>query len=69
VFGEEPLVDFRSTFSLDMERARHFSAKMLLDGVYCFPKGRGLWYLSTAHTDEDIEEALEAADQVIALLG
>ena len=68
VFGQEPLVDFRSTFSLNQERARQFSEEMLLRGVYCFPKGRGLWYLSAAHADSDIDETLEIADQVMAHL-
>ena len=68
VFGTQPLVDYRSTLLLDRPRAQKFANEMLMRGVYLFPRGRGLWYLSTAHTDEDIDMALAAADDVMPLL-
>ena len=68
VFGTEPLVNYRSTLQLDRVRAQKFAAEMLLRGIFLFPKGRGLWYLSTAHTDADVEQTLATAEEVIPLL-
>jgi len=65
VFGEGTLVDYRSNFRLNQERARKYAQEMLLSGVYCFPKGRGLYYLSAAHTDADIDKTLEIIDEVL----
>ena len=36
---------------------------MLLEGVRVIE--RGLWYVSAAHTDDDIAVTLEAADRVL----
>ena len=30
--------------------------------------GRGLWYISTVHTEQDIDIAIEIADKVIGKL-
>jgi glutamate-1-semialdehyde 2,1-aminomutase len=68
VFGTEPLANYRSTLLLDRSRAQKFAAEMLLRGVFLFPKGRGLWYLSAAHTDEDVDVTLATAEEVIPLL-
>lgn len=68
MFGEHPLSEYRSTFLLNHRRAQQFYSEMLVHGVLCFPKGRGLWYLSTAHTDDDIDQALEVAHEVMPRL-
>jgi glutamate-1-semialdehyde 2,1-aminomutase len=39
---------------------------MLERGIRLIPRGQ--WYVSMAHTDEDIEKTLAAADEVLAML-
>jgi glutamate-1-semialdehyde aminotransferase len=31
--------------------------------------GRGIWYLSTAHSEADVDAALRAADEIFQWLG
>jgi glutamate-1-semialdehyde aminotransferase len=37
-------------------------------GVHIFPTEKGLWYISTAHTDGDVETTLRTVDEVFALM-
>lgn len=60
------IVDYRTFLAANQERNRQFVARMLDRGVRIL--SRGLWYLSTAHTDADIDLALETAEQVFTEL-
>lgn len=51
--------DYRGTLSYDKPRYARFVAAMQERGVRLI--GRGLWYLSAAHTEADLDEALAAA--------
>jgi glutamate-1-semialdehyde 2,1-aminomutase len=55
--------DFRDVLKYDKSKLGKFIAAMHDDGIRII--GRGLWYISTAHTDEDIDTALETADRVL----
>ncbi len=57
------IVDYRDCLDLDQERNRDFVGKMLDKGVRLL--SRGLWYLSAAHTKEDVQIALETAASVM----
>ena len=57
------IVDYRDCLDLDQERNREFVGKMLDKGVRLL--SRGLWYLSAAHTKEDVQIALETAASVM----
>lgn len=60
--GFSPLphtLDYRDTLSHDKARYARFVAAMQERGVRLI--GRGLWYLSGAHTSNDVETALVAA--------
>ncbi len=58
--GPEPIYDYRSFVqNNDMGRCQRFADLLLDQGVRYIP--RGMWYLSTAHSDEDVDVALEAA--------
>jgi glutamate-1-semialdehyde 2,1-aminomutase len=48
----------------DHERARVFADEAALRGVYVHPKHN--WFLSAAHTEEDITRTLEATDHAFA---
>ena len=61
------ITDYRSHLeNVDQEKYDRFHAGMLERGVRLI--GRGQWYVSTAHTQEDIEKTLDAADEVLASL-
>jgi glutamate-1-semialdehyde aminotransferase len=43
--------------------------RLLLDhGIHIFPTEKGLWYLSAAHTDADIEQTLSTVDKVFGIM-
>lgn len=68
-FSDEVAVhDYRAASgAYDMARYARFVAGMRDRGILVI--GRGIWYLSTAHTDADVDEALAAADAVFQELG
>ena len=55
--------DYRETLSYDKARYAQFSGAMLQQGIRLI--GRGLWYISGAHTAADIDRALETATRVL----
>jgi len=58
--------DFRDTFSYDKPKYAAFVLGMQDRGVRLI--GRGLWYISAAHTAEDIEQAVRIAHDVLGCL-
>lgn len=58
--------EYRHTLDYDSGRYQKFCELMLARNVRLI--GRGLWYISTAHTDEDVARCLAAADEVLGLL-
>ncbi len=61
------ITDYRSHVrNADEKKYERFQQGMLERGVRLFP--RGFWFVSTAHTDEDVERTLAAADEVLASL-
>ncbi len=63
----EPFHDYR-TFAKhnDTDKYHRFVEILLDEGVRVIP--RGLWYLSTAHTEEDVEFTLEAVKSALGKL-
>ena len=55
--------DYRETLSYDKARYARFSGAMLDGGIRLI--GRGLWYISGAHTTADIDRAIETATRVL----
>ena len=56
----EAVLDYRSYLECDQELYRQFADLLLEEGVRVL--SRGMWYLSTAHTPEDIEFTLRAVE-------
>jgi glutamate-1-semialdehyde 2,1-aminomutase len=56
--------NYREFAQIDQERTRRFYAAMLDQGINTV--GRGLWFLSTAHSDADIDQTLTAVERVFA---
>jgi len=57
---QEAVLDYRSYLECDQELYRQFTEMLLEEGVRTL--ARGMWYLSTAHTLEDIEFTLRAVE-------
>ena len=63
----EEITDYRNHVqNFDDEKYQRFRIAMLERGIRLIPRGQ--WYVSMAHTDEDIEKTLAAADEVLATL-
>ncbi len=45
-----------------------FRLALLERGVHIFPTEKGLWYLSAAHTEQDIAQTLESVDDALKIL-
>ncbi|GAB3248651.1 glutamate-1-semialdehyde 2,1-aminomutase [Larkinella harenae] len=59
----ETVTDYRGTLSYDKAKLGKFIAAMHDKGVRVI--GRGLWYISAAHTEADIDHAIATARQVL----
>jgi glutamate-1-semialdehyde 2,1-aminomutase len=60
------LRNYRDTLDNNKERLTAYVREMLDEGIYLLPDGR--CYVSTAHTDSDVEQTLEAVDRVFRRL-
>jgi glutamate-1-semialdehyde 2,1-aminomutase len=63
---EQRVTDFRGTLSYNKAKYAQFASLMQERGIRLI--GRGLWYVSLAHTDEEIELAIECAASSLAEL-
>lgn len=61
--GEGRMQDYRDTLKTDRLQLSRFIAAMHDRNIRII--GRGLWYISAAHTEEDIDHAIEAATEVL----
>jgi len=62
----QQLVNYRDCLKCDSKKYSVFVKAMLDRGVRLI--GRGIWYISAAHTAEDIEHAIEVAREVLLLM-
>jgi glutamate-1-semialdehyde 2,1-aminomutase len=62
--SREKMVSYRDTLDSDLPMRDKFIEAMLEAGIYLLPDGR--WYLSAAHTEEDIEATLVELKRVFA---
>jgi glutamate-1-semialdehyde aminotransferase len=58
----------RELWHNDPDRVFDLKRELRLRGVYTKPTPRDIWYVSTAHSDEDITDTLERADAAVAAL-
>lgn len=67
-FTDQPVVDFDSASHSDLERFSSYYRLMAEAGVFLPPSQYEGLFLSTAHTDEDIEQTIAAINQSFAKL-
>ena len=65
-FSTEPVTTYAQAVACDIERFKAFFHGMLAEGVYLAPSAFEAGFMSSAHTDEDIEATLAAAWRVFA---
>lgn len=63
-FGQGPVNSFAELQQLDLARYVEFSHVLVDHGVWV--TGRGIWYVSAAHTAEDIDETLVRVEAAMA---
>jgi glutamate-1-semialdehyde 2,1-aminomutase len=61
-FGPGPGRNMRELWHNDPERVLAFKQQLWLRGVYTKPTPRDIWYLSTEHTEADVDRTLELAE-------
>jgi glutamate-1-semialdehyde 2,1-aminomutase len=59
-FADEPVNDFPSAKASDTDRFESFFRKMLAEGIYWPPSQFEAAFISTAHTEADIDETIDA---------
>ena len=62
----DKITEYRDVFQLDTEKSKLFIQGMHNEGIRTI--GRGLWYISNAHTVEDIDYALKKASIVLSAM-
>jgi glutamate-1-semialdehyde 2,1-aminomutase len=60
-FHPGPVSCYEEVTTADREAFRVFFGRMLANGIYLAPSPFEAWFVSTAHTEEDIAATLEAA--------
>lgn len=63
-FMSQPARNYRDLLAADKQLYSDFQIALLDEGVLALPDGR--WYISIAHTDEDVENTLAAARRVMS---
>ena len=65
---EEKITNFAQVSECDIERFKTFYHGMLENGVYMAPSAYEAGFVSSAHTSDDIEDTIAAAEKVFASL-
>ena len=65
-FTEDEFYDFRSFARIKNSAWNRFRRRMLENGVHIFPTDKGLFYLSGAHTDADIDFTIDVINKVFS---
>ncbi|WP_312117775.1 glutamate-1-semialdehyde 2,1-aminomutase [Brevibacillus reuszeri] len=67
-FTDEPVHDYDAAQKADGELFAHFFRLMLDEGICLAPSKYEAWFITTAHTEEDIQKTIAAADRSFAKL-
>ena len=67
-FNEHEVWDYEGSAASDQEAFKVWFQAMLEQGIYLAPSQFETLFLSGAHTDEDIERTIEAAEKAFAIV-
>ena len=65
-FCDHPVTNYDEAQNTDGEQFAAFFRYMLEDGICLAPSKYEAWFLTTAHTDEDVAYTIEAANRAFA---
>ncbi|RMF19964.1 MAG: glutamate-1-semialdehyde-2,1-aminomutase [Deltaproteobacteria bacterium] len=65
-FGVDRVEDYDGALSADTDRFARFFRAMLDEGVWIAPSQFEAWFIGTAHTEDDIDRTIEAAERAVA---
>jgi len=68
-FRSGEIWDMRDAFAQRNDTYFTFRRLLLDRGIHIFPTDKGLWYISSAHTEEDIEKTARVVDDVFRIMG
>ncbi|MEW5920898.1 MAG: glutamate-1-semialdehyde 2,1-aminomutase [Bacillota bacterium] len=68
-FTLHPVADYAEAACCDQQRFRRFFRLLLQNGIYIAPSPFEAWFLSLAHSEEDLEATLAAAEKAFFALG
>lgn len=61
-FTDQPVIDYKSATISDLNKFKKYFNSMLTQGIYMAPSQFEATFLSLAHTEEDINETIEASE-------
>ncbi len=67
--SQNPVTTFTDVMACDGEKFNHFFHGMLHQGIYMAPSAFETGFVSSAHSDEDIERTIDAAGKVFSTPG
>lgn len=67
-FTEEAVTDYQGAQSSDDGQFRQFFKLLLEQGIYIAPSKYEVWFVTTAHTEQDIAETARAVDKTFAAM-
>ena len=59
-FSETPVRNYQDALNSDLEQFTRFFRRMLKQGIYLAPSAFESLFVSTAHTEEDLERTAKA---------
>jgi glutamate-1-semialdehyde 2,1-aminomutase len=65
--GTEPITRYAQLQTLDNDRYGRFASKLIAAGIWI--AYRGIWYVSAAHTPDDVDETVKRFDAALSELG
>lgn len=67
-FTDEKVENYEQAENTNGERFARFFKLMLAEGINLAPSKYEAWFLTTAHTDEDIDQTLEAVEKTFKIM-
>ncbi len=64
-FSETPVRHYQDALETDVNRFKIFFKQMLMQGIYIAPSAFETFFVSTAHTAEDLEKTAKAIEQAL----
>ncbi|WP_139492271.1 glutamate-1-semialdehyde 2,1-aminomutase [Brevibacillus dissolubilis] len=68
-FTDEPVTDYDGAQKADGEQFAHFFRLMLDEGICLAPSKYEAWFITTEHTEQDIQETIAAVERSFSKMG